>query len=189
MRIPTGPVQQHSNAERQMSCSRVRFVLSVSNPTFVWGITPVDINVFCDGGFSHPTMSCFGLGSYGVWLPRLQYQPDGSNLTPLQTIYSARKEVGDGVGLYGAIPGHSGSSGRSEIAGVTVATFTNYPCKVGIDNLSVQRNATRIIQRALNTSQPHSSFYWSQQPNGDMWKVFEQCIYARGAHSICFEKK
>ncbi len=49
-------------------------------PKFVWGASPSQPNVFCDGGFSNATLATYGLASYGLWLPNKTFCEQGDNL-------------------------------------------------------------------------------------------------------------
>ena len=111
--------------------------LQVPMPPMVQGIAPIDINVYTDGGLSHPRSPQFGLASAGVYWPHRPQEVDAYVVTELEREYGQVSIEGTSVVIKAALRGLAPSSARAELFGVIIAMLSSLPVHAGLDNLSV----------------------------------------------------
>ncbi len=149
---------------------------------------PDAVNVFGDGGVSHPTTTQFRLGAYSVWHPQRS-----SAMTETEADYNLfnyhfkfRKAInsGPGLALQGVVRGPICSSTRTELVGFINAVLAPGPVHYACDNAAVVNRGRAILQDPfLDPRKP-----WGLVRDGDLWDVLQHAVRAKTPDSIAISK-
>eukprot|EP00973_Karenia_brevis_P078049 10841575-Karenia_brevis.AAC.1 len=83
------------------------------------------------------------------------------------------------------LAGMPGSSYRTELAGIILATYSPTPTHVALDNQAVQQKADQVLHSLLHPSPTSfNTKHFGLQRDGDLWQVFHDNLVQRGPHSF-----
>ena len=81
--------------------------------------------------------------------------------------------------MAGSIPGVHNSSTRTELASVISALAKPGGLHIALDNLSVVQGIQSMLEGSSKTKR-----HWGLRPDGDLWQIAQEAIFARNPLSI-----
>ena len=120
--------------------------------------------------------------------------------------FRPRTDDNDGTTIIVALAGQSGSGTRAVGLVVIISECIEGPTHIGIDNQTCVSNTNQLIKiagnlpagtgldtyeiRKLQRELCSGNLWkpWNIQPNGDIWRLFLECVIAKGSHAVRMPK-
>jgi len=150
----------------------------VPDPPWCAELPPEEANCYTDGSLKCPAIQTWSMGGFGVWWPRrpIDEQP------PTDAEYEVAhiKQIEQGMGMWGGLPGQMASSTRTELAAGIVGALGPGGIRQATDSRSYCLRVNKILSgERLDSKKP-----WGLQVDGDLWQILDRVLAARGRHSV-----
>ena len=169
-------------------------------------LVPEEPNAYADGSLKQSKGACWQTGGAGVWMPDRKIE----DLTEQEKKYTTQEEAYGGIMMWCAFNTLINSSTRCELGAAIISMLKGKALNVGIDNAAVVGIGTKIINHVKlkaeaklrgekgqlmlggKTSKLHRETpfknNWGNFKNGDLWKIFTNCIGQRGVEKTQITK-
>jgi len=145
-------------------------------------IAPDIINVYTDGSWINPQKFHFALGGAGVWWPTRTLVSKPMSTAELEL--TQHIICSNGIRVFAAIGGFSGSSTRNELAAGIIAMCAYGPVHLASDSKVFVDKANEIVKNL--TKNPDDKTNYSTWSDGDLWMYFVKVVQNKGLQSVRF---